>query len=149
VFSYLIRAGILIQNLPLSHEAQVRADNFQSSVLRIVFLLNRPSKVSYVVSHWLPLRPFNRDTVCRDSDVLSRCRQTAPNNPPSFHSVSLPIHYSLIIIQLRVEIAQSVLRQAGRSGFNSRQYKNFLFSTSPRPTLGSTQWVPRALSLEV
>jgi hypothetical protein len=40
--------------------------------------------------------------------------------------------------------------QAGRPGFDSRQYKIFLFSTVSRLTLGTTQppiqWVPWALS---
>jgi hypothetical protein len=49
-----------------------------------------------------------------------------------------------------VGITQSVLRRAGRPGFDSRQRNIIFFSPASRPTLGPNQppiqWVPGALS---
>jgi hypothetical protein len=90
------------------------------------------------------------------------------NGPTPVLFTPFPTHLLLIILQLYAKVSE-LLKASLDSGYRSRysdclragrprdrspgRVKNFLFSTSSRPALGSTQppikWVPGALSLGV
>jgi hypothetical protein len=71
----------------------------------------------------------------------------------SVHSLYINLYFSYIYMELGQLSRYSNGQRVGRPGFDSRQCKNFLFSTASRPALEpnhlSTQRVPGALSFRV